>query len=80
MGKYISRRYFCSKGNAKRKNVKVFDGGLFPPVMDGPTHLFHKWVAKIMLAKLNKKIRTDELLIKQNISASLSRKNTSKLI
>ncbi len=27
------------------RNGKFFDGGKFSPVMDGPTHLFHEWVA-----------------------------------
>ena len=26
----------------------MFDGGKFSPVMDGPTHLFHEWVADKM--------------------------------
>ncbi len=26
-----------------------FDGGKFSPVMDGPTHVIHKWVARNLL-------------------------------
>ena len=25
-----------------------FDGGRFSPVMDGPTHAFHRWIAEAM--------------------------------
>ena len=27
----------------------VYNGGNFSPVMDQPTHLFHKWVANCLL-------------------------------
>ena len=27
------------------RNGKFFDGGKFSPIMDGPTHLFHEWIA-----------------------------------
>ena len=28
------------------RNAPGFDGGRFSPAMDGPTHLFHTWVAQ----------------------------------
>ncbi len=37
------------EGMQKGRHGKFFDGGKFSPVMDGPTHIFHKWVAKKML-------------------------------
>ena len=33
------------EGMQKGRLGKNFDGGKFSPVMDGPTHLFHDWVA-----------------------------------
>ena len=27
-----------------------YDGGVFSPAMDGPTHCFHRWLAKKLLA------------------------------
>ena len=37
------------EGMQKGRHGPMFDGGKFSPVMDGPTHRFHKWVAhKIM--------------------------------
>jgi choline monooxygenase len=38
----------------KGRNSVHFDGGKFSPVMDGPTHCFHKWVAQNLLNKINK--------------------------
>jgi hypothetical protein len=29
----------------KGRHATQFDGGRFSPAMDGPTHLFHDWVA-----------------------------------
>lgn len=37
------------EGMQKGRHGKFFDGGKFSPVMDGPTHIFHKWVARKML-------------------------------
>ena len=37
------------EGMQKGRHGKFFDGGKFSPVMDGPTHIFHKWVAKKMI-------------------------------
>ena len=34
------------EGMQKGRHGIHFDGGKFSPVMDGPTHLFHKWVAR----------------------------------
>ena len=33
------------EGMQKGRHGVYFDGGKFSPVMDGPTHSFHKWVA-----------------------------------
>ena len=37
------------EGMQKGRHGPMFDGGKFSPVMDGPTHVFHKWVAGKML-------------------------------
>ena len=34
------------EGMEKGRNSPVYNGGNFSPVMDNPTHHFHKWVAK----------------------------------
>ena len=36
------------EGMQKGRHGPMFDGGKFSPVMDGPTHVFHKWVARQM--------------------------------
>lgn len=36
---------FVVEGMQKGRNGEMFDGGRFSPVMDGPTHNFHHWVA-----------------------------------
>jgi phenylpropionate dioxygenase-like ring-hydroxylating dioxygenase large terminal subunit len=33
------------EGMQRGRHAPHFDGGRFSPAMDGPTHLFHKWVA-----------------------------------
>jgi len=38
------------EGMQKGRHGMYFDGGKFSPVMDGPTHTFHKWVARSLLA------------------------------
>ncbi|MGB0907699.1 MAG: aromatic ring-hydroxylating oxygenase subunit alpha [Maricaulaceae bacterium] len=38
------------EGMQRGRHGDMFDGGKFSPVMDGPTHIFHKWVANRMLA------------------------------
>ena len=38
------------EGMQKGRHGPMFDGGKFSPVMDGPTHIFHKWVARKMQA------------------------------
>lgn len=38
------------EGMQKGRHGVYFDGGKFSPVMDGPTHVFHKWVANRMIA------------------------------
>ena len=39
---------FVVEGMQKGRHGIHFDGGKFSPAMDGPTHLFHKWVAERM--------------------------------
>ena len=34
------------EGMQKGRHCAAFDGGKFSPVMDSPTHLFHRWVAE----------------------------------
>jgi choline monooxygenase len=36
---------FVVEGMQKGRHGVLFDGGKFSPVMDGPTHNFHHWVA-----------------------------------
>lgn len=36
---------FVVEGMQRGRAASAFDGGRFSPVMDGPTHNFHKWVA-----------------------------------
>ena len=36
---------FVVEGMQKGRHGQFFDGGKFSPAMDGPTHLFHEWVA-----------------------------------
>ena len=36
------------QGMQKGRHGPLFDGGKFSPVMDVPTHVFHKWVARLM--------------------------------
>jgi len=38
------------EGMQRGRHGPMFDGGTFSPVMDGPTHIFHKWVARKMQA------------------------------
>ena len=36
---------FVVEGMQRGRHAPVFDGGRFSPAMDGPTHMFHDWVA-----------------------------------
>ena len=36
---------FVVEGMQKGRQGDMFDGGKFSPVMDGPTHTFHRWIA-----------------------------------
>ena len=38
------------EGMQKGRHGKYFDGGKFSPVMDRPTHKFHQWVARQIMA------------------------------
>lgn len=40
---------FVVEGMQKGRHAKGFDGGVFSPAMDGPTHCFHAWVADRLL-------------------------------
>ena len=41
---------FVVEGMQRGRHGVKFDGGRFSPVMDGPTHLFHAWVADQFVA------------------------------
>ncbi|APX11255.1 aromatic ring-hydroxylating oxygenase subunit alpha [Tateyamaria omphalii] len=41
---------FVVEGMQRGRHAPGFDGGRFSPAMDGPTHLFHAWVADRMIA------------------------------
>jgi phenylpropionate dioxygenase-like ring-hydroxylating dioxygenase large terminal subunit len=41
------------EGMQKGRNAPSYDGGKFSPVMDCPTHHFHKWVASALLVEQN---------------------------
>lgn len=41
---------FVVEGMQRGRRTPMFDGGRFSPAMDGPTHLFHTWVAERMMA------------------------------
>jgi len=41
---------FVVEGMQRGRHATGFDGGRFSPAMDGPTHLFHDWVAARMEA------------------------------
>ncbi|WP_395334686.1 aromatic ring-hydroxylating dioxygenase subunit alpha [Novosphingobium sp. BL-8H] len=36
---------FVVEGMQRGRHGQLFDGGRFSPAMDGPTHIFHKWIA-----------------------------------
>jgi phenylpropionate dioxygenase-like ring-hydroxylating dioxygenase large terminal subunit len=42
---------FVVEGMQRGRHARHFDGGRFSPAMDGPTHLFHDWVAALMLGE-----------------------------
>jgi hypothetical protein len=35
-----------TEGMQKGRGAPNFDGGVFSPVMDSPTHCFHDWIAR----------------------------------
>lgn len=41
------------EGMQKGRKSPVYNGGNFSPIMDSPTHLFHKWVAYNLTVKSN---------------------------
>lgn len=41
----FSEDIFVVEGMQKGRKGPLFDGGKFSPAMDGPTHMFHHWVA-----------------------------------
>lgn len=42
----LTEDVFVVEGMQKGRHAPGFDGGRFSPAMDGPTHLFHAWVAE----------------------------------
>ncbi|WP_298917924.1 aromatic ring-hydroxylating dioxygenase subunit alpha [uncultured Roseobacter sp.] len=42
---------FVVEGMQRGRHAVSFDGGRFSPAMDGPTHLFHDWVAERLNAR-----------------------------
>ena len=44
---------FVVAGMQKGRHGPFFDGGKFSPVMDSPTHTFHKWAAELISARRN---------------------------
>ncbi|MDW4497672.1 aromatic ring-hydroxylating dioxygenase subunit alpha [Sulfitobacter sp. D35] len=42
---------FVVEGMQRGRHALTFDGGRFSPAMDGPTHLFHDWVAERVLRR-----------------------------
>ncbi|WP_170363267.1 aromatic ring-hydroxylating oxygenase subunit alpha [Ruegeria arenilitoris] len=44
---------FVVEGMQRGRAAPGFDGGHFSPAMDGPTHLFHDWVAQRLMAHRN---------------------------
>jgi len=41
---------FVVEGMQRGRHATMFDGGKFSPVMDNPTHDFHSWIARQMMA------------------------------
>jgi phenylpropionate dioxygenase-like ring-hydroxylating dioxygenase large terminal subunit len=41
---------FVVEGMQRGRHASMFDGGKFSPVMDNPTHDFHSWIARQMMA------------------------------
>ncbi len=41
----LTEDVFVTEGMQKGRGALGFDGGVFAPAMDSPTHLFHDWVA-----------------------------------
>lgn len=48
--KVFEEDIFVVEGMQRGRHAPAFDGGRFSPAMDGPTHLFHDWVASRMQA------------------------------
>lgn len=44
----FSEDLFVVEGMQQGRQARGFDGGRFSPAMDGPTHDFHRWVARRM--------------------------------
>lgn len=42
----LAEDVFVVEGMQKGRHTPGFDGGRFSPAMDGPTHVFHAWVAE----------------------------------
>ncbi|MFQ5623275.1 MAG: aromatic ring-hydroxylating dioxygenase subunit alpha [Paracoccaceae bacterium] len=42
----LTEDVMVTEGMQKGRSAPIFDGGVFSPVMDSPTHCFHAWVAE----------------------------------
>ena len=50
---------FVVEGMQRGRHAPQFDGGRFSPAMDGPTHLFHDWVASKLQTHRNAKMAAE---------------------
>ena len=50
----LAEDVFVVEGMQKGRHTPGFDGGRFSPAMDGPTHVFHAWVAEKVAAHRQK--------------------------
>jgi choline monooxygenase len=46
---------FAVEGMQEGRRSPAFQGGVFSPVLDGPTHHFHQWVARQYQAALSER-------------------------
>ena len=47
--KVMSEDIKAVEGMQNGRNSPVYNGGNFSPVMDNPTHQFHKWIARNLI-------------------------------
>ncbi len=53
--KVFSEDIFVVEGMQRGRHTRFFDGGKFSPIMDGPTHCFHLWVASNIMGNRERK-------------------------